>query len=329
MTFAGIDVVDLSNDTHSAQQHDDAALRERVRHLMNSASDRAEQLFRTAVRPIYWVTADDKPDQLGSAVLIKIDNVSCLLTAAHVIDENRASSLYVGGNDKLVQINAEFRTTIAENGDRDSDHYDFAIAELPEAMLAEMSSLKFITEAEMAPPSVRGEKQFYTALGYPNSKNKQNMVSGLKVRGQLFSYSSFERFQSELALKLDVSGDEHLFIDHRKHSRDECRKKVSSVAPRGLSGGAIVHAADFSDREVLLGRKPPVPRFAGVTIELYTTHQTLLGTRIGAITSARLRSSMALPVGMVAMTWWTCSSVGNGLCRAALAIRTSFSARLK
>ena len=279
-------MVDSSNDAYSAQHLDNAALRERVRQLMNSASDSAEQLYRAAVRPIYWVTADDKPDQLGSAVLIKINNVSCLLTAAHVIDKNQASSLYVGGNDKLVQINTEFRTTIGENGDRDSDHYDFAIAELPDSMLAEMSSLKFITEAEIAPPSVHGERQFYTALGYPNSKNKQKMLSGLKVRGQLFSYSSFERFQPELALKLDVSGDEHLFIDHRKHSRDECGKKVSSVAPRGLSGGAIVHAADFSDRGVLLGRKPPVPRLAGITIELYATHQTLLGTRIGAIIRA-------------------------------------------
>lgn len=279
-------MADLSKDRQSAVQHDDAESRERVRNLMKTASDSAEQLFRSAVRPIYGVTADGKPDQLGSAVLIKIDNVSCLLTAAHVIDENHASSLYVGGDSQLIQINAEFGTTVAPSGDRDSDHYDFAIAELPAAMLAEMASLKFITEAEMAPPSVRGEKQFYTALGYPNSKNKQNKVSGLKVRGQLFSYSSFERFQPALALKLDVSGDEHLFIDHRKHSRDESGQKVSSVAPRGLSGGAIVHAADFSDREALLGRKPPVPRFAGVTIELYNTHQTLLGTRIDAIVRA-------------------------------------------
>ena len=85
----GIDMVDSSNDAYSAQHLDNAALRERVRQLMNSASDSAEQLYRAAVRPIYWVTADDKPDQLGSAVLIKINNVSCLLTAAHVIDKNQ------------------------------------------------------------------------------------------------------------------------------------------------------------------------------------------------------------------------------------------------
>lgn len=268
-------------------QLDDEALRERTRALMRTASDQAEQLFRSAIRPVYWVTADGKPDQLGSAVLIEIDNARCLLTAAHVIDENRASSLYVGGDSALVQISADFSATVAPAGDRDRDHYDFAIAELPSAMLADMSSLKFITEAEMVSPSDHGEKRLYSALGYPNSKNKMKKIANdLKVRGQLYSYSSFARFQPALALKLDVSGDEHLFIDHGKYSRDESGRKVGSVAPRGLSGGAIIQAADFSDREVLLGRKPPLPRLAGVTIELYNEHQTLLGTRIDAIIRA-------------------------------------------
>lgn len=275
-----------SGHSKSAAQLDDAALRARVRDLMKAASDSAEKLFRAAVRPIYGVTAGGRPDQLGSAVLIKIDDTPCLLTAAHVIDANESSSLYVGGDSALVQINAEFGATIPPAEGRDGDHYDFAIAELPATMLAEMSSLKFITEAEMAPPTARGEKQFYSALGYPNSKHKKDIGAGLKVRGQLYSYSSFARFPPALAAKLDVSGHEHLFIDHRKHSRDENGQKVSSVAPRGLSGGAIIQAADFGDREVLLGHKLPAPRLAGITIELYNDHQTLLGTRIDAIVHA-------------------------------------------
>jgi hypothetical protein len=250
---------------------------------MKAASDSAEKLFRAAIRPIYGVTESGRPNQLGSAVLIKIDDTPCLLTAAHVVDANETSSLYVGGDGALVQINAEFSATLPPVEGRDGDHYDFAIAELPTTMLAEMSSLKFITEAEMALPTVCGEKQFYSALGYPNSKNKRDTRAELKARGQLYSYSSFARFRPALAVKLDVSGDEHLFIDHRKHSRDENGQKVSSVAPRGLSGGAIIQAADFGDREVLLARKLPVPRLAGITIALYNDHQTLVGTRIDAI----------------------------------------------
>ncbi|WP_144033595.1 trypsin-like peptidase domain-containing protein [Sphingomonas guangdongensis] len=270
----------------SLAQADDPDIRERVRALMISASDQAEATFRTAVRPIYGVAENGTPDQLGSAVLVDIDGTRCLMTAAHVIDANEKTTLYVGGDTTLVEINAEFDATVAPESGRRDDHYDFAIAPLPETMLSEMSTLKFVTGQEMAPTSLGRDKLLYTALGFPNSKNKAALAGALKVRGQLYSYSSFARFQPALALSLDVSGDEHVFIDHRKHGRDETGRKVLSIAPRGLSGGAIIQAADFGDREVLLGRKPPEPKLAAITIELYKSHQTLLGTRVDAMLPA-------------------------------------------
>lgn len=265
---------------------DDPELRESIRMLMRSASEKAEATFRTAVRPVYGITSNEIPKQLGSAVLIVIDGTRCLLTAAHVIDANHETTLYVGGDTTLVEISAEFDATVAPKSGRHDDHYDFAIAPLPETMLSEMTALKFINEQELAPPAANREKVLYTALGFPNTINKAPLAGASKVHGQLLSYSSFARFQPALALKLDVSGDEHVFIDHRKHGRDETGRKVFSVGPRGMSGGAIIQAADFGDREVLLGRKPPEPKLAAITIELYKNHQTLLGTRIDAMLPA-------------------------------------------
>ena len=279
----------LNDDLPTANpvaQTDDPALRQRLRALIISAADKAEQAFRPAVRPMYGVTENGRADQLGSAVLVSLDGTPCLLTAAHVVDQNRATTLYVGGDNTLVEIAAVFETTVAPAAGRNGDHYDFAIAPLPMTMLVEMTTLKFITEQEMAPAPADSDRLFYTALGFPNSKNKAALNTSLKVQGQLYSYSSFARFQPALALKLDVSGREHVFIDHRKHSRDETGRKVSSIAPRGLSGGAIIQAADFRDQDILLGRKAPEPLLAAITIERCKDHQTLLGTRLDAIIPA-------------------------------------------
>lgn len=276
-------MTELSKNAPDTPQIDGALLRQRTRTLLKAASDRAKQQFRNAVRPIYMASDKDAPEQLGSAVLIKIDDDSCLLTAAHVIDKNKLSSLYVGGDNELIMIVAEFIATVAPSGDRDNDHYDFAIAKLTPEMLEKMGSLKFIEEHDIAPPASRSNKILYTALGYPNSRNKLDKMFKRKVRSELYTYSNVERFNPALARWKNLSGDESLFIEYRKHSRNDSGHKVFSVKPRGLSGGALIHAADFSDRDVLLGEKPPVPKFAGIIIEHYKSHQTLLGTRIDAI----------------------------------------------
>lgn len=265
-------------------------LRERAKTLTDLAAKQAEVEFRDAVRPVYGVTRNGLPDQLGSSVLFEIDGVHSIITAAHVIDENKTTTLYVGGNDSLIPLIADFDATKAPGDDRDRDHHDFAVATLPDAMLVEMNRLKFITENEIVPREFRGERTYLTALGYPNTKNKAPRPGDATVRAELFLYSEFDRPSAALAQKLGISGEDHLFIRHGKHSRDEAGRKSSSVSPRGLSGGAIVHSADFASREVLLGHIAPIPRLAGITIELYRSYQTLLGTRIHAVLDAVRRS---------------------------------------
>lgn len=261
-------------------------LRKRTRALTNRAASQAELTFRDAVRPVYGVTQNGRPDQLGSSVLLEVDGIRYIVTAAHVIDANRETTLYVGGNDELIPLIAEFKATEAPAGNRDHDHYDFAVATLPEAMLAGMDRLKFITPEEIVPQDIRGDRTYLTALGYPNTKNKPPRPDEVKVRAHLFSYSDFNRPSAGLADELGVSGEDHLFIRHGKYSRDAAGNKASSVAPRGLSGGAIIHSGDFSDTEVLLGRVEAVPRLAGITIELHTSHHVLLGTQIHTILDA-------------------------------------------
>jgi hypothetical protein len=263
-----------------------AAAERRARALMRSGADRAVEAFRMAVRPIYGVTDGGAPDQLGSSVLLEIKGRKLLVTAAHVIDENERTSLYVGGADALVEIVLEFFGTGAPNGDRDRDHYDFAFAELPSEVVDALGPVKFIAANECRAQGAEDARRLFTVVGYPNSRNKPPYGPQTKVRGQIYQYSSTHRFEPTLAARLGIPGHEHLFIDHRKGAFDETGTRVNPIDPRGLSGGAILESFDFNDRDLVKGRREPTPQLAGITIARYPETGTLLGTKIDTIIRA-------------------------------------------
>jgi hypothetical protein len=81
---------------------------ERVDECVNAAKDK----FETAVRPIYGSNDLARPEHIGSSTLLRINYVPHLLTAAHVVDWNKHTSIYVAGENNLVEIEANFFSTM-------------------------------------------------------------------------------------------------------------------------------------------------------------------------------------------------------------------------
>lgn len=254
---------------------------------MAIAGDEATDAFRRSVRPVFGVSRRDAAEQIGSSVLIEIDGRKLIITAAHVIDANASTSLYVAGSGTLEPLETEFHATKAPYGDRARDHYDFAFAELSPATVVALGEVRFLDEAETVPAGSNVKNRMFTAIGFPNSKNKHVNPTAKKVRGQLYQYSSVHRFDEALARKLGIAGDDHLFIDHRKHAADETGRKVSPIGPRGLSGGAMIEATEAS-LAIFRGTQQSSPRLAGIIIERHAN--TLLATRIDTIIAAIRRS---------------------------------------
>jgi hypothetical protein len=119
------------------------AMNERVSECLALAKDK----FAPAVRPIYASTDTHRPIYVGSSIFLKINDVPHLLTAAHIIDWVKHSSLYVSGATHLTEIEAEFRVTKADN--RDNDRYDFAFAVIPESMAAKLGNVTYISDKEI------------------------------------------------------------------------------------------------------------------------------------------------------------------------------------
>lgn len=254
-----------------------------VRKFMTAAADVATDAFRNAVRPIYGADSNGRPTHIGSSILIEIDGVKMIATAAHVIDHNVQTSLYVGGMGALNLLVGEFQTTIAPKGDRHRDHYDFAFVELSPDQIAELGEVRFVTEREMVPARTPVDKRLFTAIGYPNSKNKRFDANSKMLRGQLYQYSSLHRAEPALAAKLGVTDDDHLLITHHPYAADETGRKVRPIGPRGLSGGAMIEAVETS-LAYFRGERSWTPRLAGITIERDSNR--LIATRMHVVISA-------------------------------------------
>lgn len=92
-------------------------LRKLARRAIDEAAYRAGGYARS-VRPIYGAAADGRPEHIGSAILIDASGTKLIMTAAHVIDWNDRSSLYVGlAATELIED--EFMMSVAPEGVRD------------------------------------------------------------------------------------------------------------------------------------------------------------------------------------------------------------------
>ena len=112
--------------------------------LQSSSSKSVDHAAKSKICSIIQVVGIDEreiPGAVGSAVLMEIDGVKLLVTAAHVItDWAHVSRLYLPGTSGLVEIDGlEFSF---------EKSFDIAVAELPDAMLTELQAFTFLAEAD-------------------------------------------------------------------------------------------------------------------------------------------------------------------------------------
>jgi len=96
------------------------AERDRIGESIDAVSDQ----FGGAVRPVYGSDDRKLATHIGSATLLKVGGTPLIVTAAHVVDENEHTALYVAGEKHLVPIEASFEITGRPPGDRKEDRYD-------------------------------------------------------------------------------------------------------------------------------------------------------------------------------------------------------------
>lgn len=256
-------------------------LGEVARERIAECADVARARFREAILPVYGALEDGRADQLGSATLIEIDERRFLVTAAHVLDEAQHSTLYVGRKTPTPILGNFYATTVSGGG-RACDHYDFAFCELSDALRNELMDTPAIGDFS----SWRGDRaRSFTCLGYPNSKNEAPRPTKSTLRPMLGSYTDNAFDGGVLKTRLNVSGDDHLFLHFDpKRAADESGNRLTPPSMKGFSGGGVFDLGDLTNPDSL--SSPCHPRLAGIIIESHAPEKALVATRIDTILRA-------------------------------------------
>lgn len=258
------------------------SIEEVVRERIIEASEVALTHFRNAVRTIYGVSSKGNPTHSGSAIFLQLQDIHYLVTAAHVIDWNSSMTLYLGA-DTFDALQSELLITVAPEGDRQKDHFDFAVVPLDSEIISKLSGAKFITENEISRSIEKTNGRIYTCLGYPNSKNKVNSYKDTKVQPSLGIYTSLGKttdFLEEIATDHD-----HILIDHdTQYSCDGSGNQIKSMDLHGFSGGAIIDVGRISPDTLNSNLTPKLAAlFIEVSNKKNNRKQCILGTRLSTI----------------------------------------------
>lgn len=133
---------------------------------INANLQEAERRIQETVCPIYGIDNRDRPQLLGSSVLLRVTTRSFLLTAAHVLDENKKkTTLYVGGADTLVELTGSSHRVASSTPDRGNDTLDFGIVDISDTPSVQWSRYRFLTPDDLDVDDIPKEHTLYAFVG--------------------------------------------------------------------------------------------------------------------------------------------------------------------
>ncbi|ENK2265388.1 hypothetical protein HJ055_15950 [Vibrio parahaemolyticus] len=228
----------------------------------------AEQTAANFTYPIFTVGRNDKPDLIGTSVIIEVDGTVYLLTAAHVLDVAKSMGMIaIGVNGQIIPINSEWVFA----SQLDGMEFDVAFTEL---------NLDLVNKVQVLPSSnllsVQPDKgeHFCFVNGFPASKNKQNQALRLtdKFASKSYSFVSYlkDDFQQWSEVKKDP-GWHYCSAHGKKHGNQ------APLKPNGLSGGGLWVIPNIAAPQLYLG---------GIFIEHYKHKEVSFSTRIDKVVEA-------------------------------------------
>jgi hypothetical protein len=248
-----------------------------ARDALNRANAAVSHRALVAVRPIYR-NIGTRPDHLGTVTFVEVDGRDYILTAAHVVDHHEKHTLYIG-HQRLQDLTLTFRTTVAPDGDRLKDRWDFSFAQADPAWRE-----NGIVPLNISNLPALEDRLLLTAVGYPNSANRKINHQAAQIQPTQRRYAS-QRLPSDHPIydALGISHDTHVAIRRNaKHALMD-GKKVKAFEPRGISGGVFFALPDVHKPQVTVFGGIPSIFPAGLIIEKCDRHQALFGPTLAVI----------------------------------------------
>jgi hypothetical protein len=242
--------------------------------------DAAERRIQGSVCPIYVIDAREKPKLLGSSVPFRVAQRAFLLTAAHVLDENKQTNLYVAGPEKLIALEGSSHRVCAPLGDRQSDTFDFGFIEVTSTPEEQWSRYTFNTPEDLDVDDVGAEHTLYGFVGFPASKNKG--LIGRKLRlsttAMILTPTPQARYKS---MALDPLA--HFAGNFNRNKQlDATKAIVVGPDPHGISGGGVWRLGKPAE----FANGTNAERLIGIGIEYRSARAALIAARISLVMAA-------------------------------------------
>ena len=266
----------------------DAGRREKLLRNLHAAEDAAQD-FCT---PIYAVDERGGPYLLGSGVLIDVADATYLATAAHVLDQNSDSNLYLPGNP-LVALRGRAAKTRAPLGDRNEDSVDLGMVKLDKAIVASVVQVNRIGANDIDPSDSPRRFTGYGFAGYPSSQNKPRPGRKLRMSSSIVTVVPVE--ESRYA-EVGAHPLIHFAGDFKRDAiLDRSGKRVTAPDPHGMSGGGVWRLGRFQELE----HRSVKPSLIGIGIEFHKENRLLLGIRasflVASLAACFSETASALP----------------------------------
>jgi len=202
--------------------------------------------FTNCLCALFGVSDRDEATLIGTAVPIEVAGNRFLLTAAHVLDNNSLSALYVQIEGELSALLATeaCKTPLPPSGSREDDKVDVACIRLDEPFRNSLARVMFVDPKLIDVNHIARTDHRYTFMGYPSSKNRF-MLKKRPLRLTAWSYTSRSALTQDYG-QLGISTATHICVPFDKERvLDESNQVITAPDMYGMSGGPVwFHSTD-------------------------------------------------------------------------------------
>ena len=207
---------------------------EKSHQQIHAKTDAARDRLGRAVVPLLAFTNADRPEGIGSGVLLSVPPHFFLLTAAHVIEGDHRA-LFMGKDGQLVPLSKRCLLWPKPTGDHKGA--DIAVRGLEPLEFTPFGRDRFLTLRDTLPGSAGTRGGDLLILGHPKNKVKVSLTSSL-VEHPLFAYCAPTVTDAELS-DIGYDSDMHLGMAFRQKDSIRNGHRTTAPVPEGLSGAPL------------------------------------------------------------------------------------------
>ncbi|MCB1201662.1 MAG: hypothetical protein KDK41_13530 [Leptospiraceae bacterium] len=189
---------------------------------------------------LYSGASKETTKQIGSGVLIKLNEYHFLITCAHVLNQVKAETLltFIKGRDESVQLNGESVCPPEIESEKYQNDLDLGFVILEEKVVNTLKpDCVFLEKSDIEINHGKPDKGFYISYGFPKKRTHQY---GKDIRAKLYGFTA-SYINNVTGDWPDLNIKSHFLFGLKNKVSYVDKGKAKTPDPDGMSGGAVFY----------------------------------------------------------------------------------------